>query len=760
MERKVIYALLVGTAIRILLSPFFGHPWDMYVWIKVGEMTVEQGINVYEYKDVTNFPWGFYAYPPLWLYWLVVARISYLIFQNLNFYVFMIKLPIIASDLMIAILLYKLGEFLNLKTRKKILLVVAWILNPLPIFISSIWGMFDSLAVAFMMVSLLYLLKKRVVTSSTLLGIGTSIKVFPAFILLPTLFYLSRKLRLNFNKIIKQCLIPFSFPLLLASIPYLNSLNSYVSSMLFQFSHIGIFSYWSFVSIFLKFNYLGYIMFSLFLILSFLSCIKLFNKKQLHYQVLIKSWLITLMLFLVTSPKVSPQFMLWVLPLGFLIISITNDEEKLKNSKKSFLMVNLFTMLFIISRMNIDYMFSLDRLGEMYFPTINDIEILGFLLGFSITYTTYHLIKITIHQLNINLSMPQPPNRKVALTMLTSLIIVLALFPTPKGVELPSSTIRVAIPESVDSAFLKNGDYGVSYFLNVYDITHIVIPLSLDFVNMYSKEKDYTNISKFFRMRISSPELEWNEEDLLGLIDKLKEKGVEVLLGLYLKPGNLTIKYGIQGYETPWLLKLHNEVLDAYGVINFDTLLKPDGNYVKYEVPYVEYFVLKVKEVLSDYGFDGLYLMDWDWERDVDGEGLMKLLVKLYPAIKRYGKTLFIEGPDIVFVREEIIRTINYSDFLVMKASPWIASLYGKERKIFSLQEYEDQLKEILNRLSKDDRQKVMLGIYTMDFVEGKFTPAAILQAEADALLRRWEVSGYSIYHTNRYLPYRLSIER
>ena len=72
MCRRLVVILLIAFVSRIVLSPFFGHPWDMYIWFKSGELALSN-INIYLLENPVDYPWGFYAYPPTWLYWLAIV---------------------------------------------------------------------------------------------------------------------------------------------------------------------------------------------------------------------------------------------------------------------------------------------------------------------------------------------------------------------------------------------------------------------------------------------------------------------------------------------------------------------------------------------------------------------------------------------------------------------------------------------------------------------------------------------------------------
>ena len=147
-RRQLFLIIVLGLVARLIPSAFFAHPWDMYIWIKSGELGLHE-LNIYKFNNPVDYPWGFYAYPPAWLYWLIAATVIGDAVGDLHFKVFMIKLPIILADIAIALLLYRLAEKLGFDEKKALIISAIWLFNPITYFISTFWGMFDSIAVLF-----------------------------------------------------------------------------------------------------------------------------------------------------------------------------------------------------------------------------------------------------------------------------------------------------------------------------------------------------------------------------------------------------------------------------------------------------------------------------------------------------------------------------------------------------------------------------------------------------------------------------------
>ena len=208
---KLRNTIIIGTIIRICLMPFFAHPYDVYSWYKWCMDIVQKGPYTVVYT-----PMMFYTLIPIaYLYnWASTAlsikpipmseiptelnvflRYTSLyperVFGSIPDILFntMVKIPFIASDILATILLYKVVEGLTENNRKAETAAALWFLNPYLIFISSGWGMFDTLPTLFSIASLLLLIRKKIKLSAICLGIATAYKLYPAVFLVPLLYY-------------------------------------------------------------------------------------------------------------------------------------------------------------------------------------------------------------------------------------------------------------------------------------------------------------------------------------------------------------------------------------------------------------------------------------------------------------------------------------------------------------------------------------------------------------------------------------------
>ncbi len=205
--------ILATVAVRLVLAPFFAHIWDANT-VQSAVYATFQGTNIYELvqgrteelRVMTGNPSIFYegyAYLP---HALLIFYPFYLIYLGLGFdplpikgvtgpdhpftvafaspdvmfFLTMIKLPIIALDVMIVLLLAGRDRGA----------AALYALSPFSIFITGVWGMFDSLVAFSLLASMLASGRGRAGAAGFLYGIALTkfypIAALPAFLI----FYL------------------------------------------------------------------------------------------------------------------------------------------------------------------------------------------------------------------------------------------------------------------------------------------------------------------------------------------------------------------------------------------------------------------------------------------------------------------------------------------------------------------------------------------------------------------------------------------
>jgi len=211
---EVLKLLLITVLVRVVFAPFFAHIWDVNT-IQISLHQLLSGYNPYEYtyymtqrlRSATGLPINFegYSYMPHILFLFLPFYKAYLalggnplpiigakdpahplkVFFHPDVFLFLlfIKMPIILADVLIAFMLYR---YFNRET--------AWFyaLAPYSIFISSVWGMFDSLIALFLLLTVLLLKKHRHFLAGLTYGLSL-MKFYTIFAVIPILYNVMRK---------------------------------------------------------------------------------------------------------------------------------------------------------------------------------------------------------------------------------------------------------------------------------------------------------------------------------------------------------------------------------------------------------------------------------------------------------------------------------------------------------------------------------------------------------------------------------------
>ncbi len=191
---RVRTALVLGIAVREVFSFWTGHPFDFEIWVRAGYW-VARGLSPYAplppapglsfANDFGNGANPAIGYLPFWP--LLLAAI-YELFSlvgggNRFVYYFMLKQPIIFADVLLAFLLFVYVKRRNPDMAPKVLAL--WLFSPFTIIVSAIWGIFDSMAMLFVMLALL---APGRTARSVWEGIGTFVKSIPVLFIIPLSF--------------------------------------------------------------------------------------------------------------------------------------------------------------------------------------------------------------------------------------------------------------------------------------------------------------------------------------------------------------------------------------------------------------------------------------------------------------------------------------------------------------------------------------------------------------------------------------------
>ncbi len=353
---KLANILVVGIAVRLILMPITAHPFDMYVWYNISESILQHG------------PLFLQGFPPLWYHYMMVpVAYSYSSLSGflpnstiamstipaaLDFYPsysipvvpgllfdFVVKIPFLISDILVAFLLYKLVSNIAGSQRLGELAALFWFLNPFVIWISAGWGMWDTLPALFSLAALYFLVKRRFGFSAVCLSLGVALKVYPILFLVPIAFYLYRVSSVGERwRKLGQFFGVFAGFSLLLFLPYLCAVSNFASDFFLLGSDGGIgavtplgpfsfgLTYWSTLSALVNMPAAESVVLfvsvaSLVMLLASLALVY-WRSSKLHFEKPLFDLSVVLLLSVValflSYRIVSEQWIIWILP--FMVI--------------------------------------------------------------------------------------------------------------------------------------------------------------------------------------------------------------------------------------------------------------------------------------------------------------------------------------------------------------------------------------------------------------------------------------------------------
>ncbi len=248
-NQNLIKLLLVdGFFLRFAVSfLYYGHGSDMGCFAGWSDMMVDLK------------PWGFYEsgnfadYPPIYMYvlWILGAIKRFLSLEG-NALGVLLKLPAMISDTLIGLVIYK---FLKRQETEKTAFFGAllWVLNPIVILNSAIWGQVDSVFSLFVLLSLYYAWDKKFTKSFIWFSVAVFTKpqaLFYTPVLLYMLFSDSVYPEFKKERFIKSILGGIGAVALglLLCIPFglSNVFNQYISTLgSYPYFSVNAFNLWS-----------------------------------------------------------------------------------------------------------------------------------------------------------------------------------------------------------------------------------------------------------------------------------------------------------------------------------------------------------------------------------------------------------------------------------------------------------------------------------------------------------------------------------
>ncbi len=250
--RNVVIVTVVGLIVRVLLAPFTSHPYDMGIFYAITQQIIKGEMPFW---GLGGIPMFYYTLVPVSLLYELLAgplNVHPIVISSLPpivqgalgwvtpgngltlvipdwFYNLLVKIPLIISDFFVGIVLYRMvGE--RYGERAAFISFCLWFLNPMVVWVSGGWGMFDSLPALFSILATYFVLKRSYSLGAICLAIGVGYKLYPLLLLVPLVAY-SVRIEGNLAKFARPALI-FVFTLLVLFLPLVPQLIQGSSAIL------------------------------------------------------------------------------------------------------------------------------------------------------------------------------------------------------------------------------------------------------------------------------------------------------------------------------------------------------------------------------------------------------------------------------------------------------------------------------------------------------------------------------------------------
>jgi Gpi18-like mannosyltransferase len=249
--------LIVSIALQSVLGTFLGQQYDMQIFYTSGYV-VSKGISpygIFPTRAIFNNPNFFQelpgiGYPPPWgLYLALVYTVVYVPTGNLFAYNLAIKLPSIISNIALAFILERIAIQEGVKKEDSKKIFYFFLFNPLMIYISAVWGQFDSLVILTTILGINDLFHGRIKRSGLFFALSGSLKVIPLVLALVFLIFVKRNYSLK--KILEFTLTSLAAFTIFSFLPFkifgwnLWSVNRVVSDPGYQFDRAGGFTFFN-----------------------------------------------------------------------------------------------------------------------------------------------------------------------------------------------------------------------------------------------------------------------------------------------------------------------------------------------------------------------------------------------------------------------------------------------------------------------------------------------------------------------------------
>jgi len=198
-DPRLLWIVIVGFAVRLALAPWTSWTYDTFPFYQ-GIVDQLAGIGPYGHMAYSYPPaFAFVEYPFSLLLSLFVDPSQWISFQpslvevgqvtdmvvpmvTAPWFNLFFKLPLIITDYLTAVLLYHFVMRIKGDRALARRVFILWFLNPLVLFVSSIYGNFDVLAVFFSVLALYAMYRRMYLSAGLSIGLGVAFKLFPLYL--------------------------------------------------------------------------------------------------------------------------------------------------------------------------------------------------------------------------------------------------------------------------------------------------------------------------------------------------------------------------------------------------------------------------------------------------------------------------------------------------------------------------------------------------------------------------------------------------
>jgi len=341
-QNKVAITLLLGLLVREVFSFWTGHPFDFELWVRLGYAMVHGGdpygplppvlglsfANVYSSQNSATI-----GYLP---FWPIVTGLLYSVYSIVGFgnrfvYYFLLKQPTILGDVTLAYLLFSYISSRTAKQGVPIWALCFWLFSPFTIILSGIWGMFDSIAMSFIMISIM---TTNFAKRGLLSGLGIFAKSLTVIYAIPTTFGKTRSWWPVFLAIALPTLASI---LTITGMGWsLSAAMGTLASTIGKGGALGSMSAWDVLALLFYWGIYPPLSQNFYRILGFIwipaiAAFTIVAFRKFGFETdfgLVQSMLVVTLAFLIFKARVTEQYSIYLVALGVLDVALWNPQRK------------------------------------------------------------------------------------------------------------------------------------------------------------------------------------------------------------------------------------------------------------------------------------------------------------------------------------------------------------------------------------------------------------------------------------------------